>query len=192
MNKEQTIQAWKEGTLTGSELEQFEAWLAENPTWLDEQLASSETIASHIKSSIPAETEIPYPDFFNSRIKNAITRDVQQNNTQQSDIQEKVTPLSWGAKLRWAIIPAAAAATVAFFIGKTLPNTDNNFTQQTEQENIYVIQQGVEATLVDNSEVVEIVIEGLDPILNDFSSEAETTQHTQPQQEETILTTFTL
>lgn len=68
---EAKLALWLEDELTGSELAAFEPWALAQP----EQVQAREQIRqwrAMMASTIPASEEPPYPDFFNSRVAQAI------------------------------------------------------------------------------------------------------------------------
>ena len=62
---------WLDDELSGEELVKMDAWAANEP----DQLAAREELRSFRKmmsENVPAEEELPYPDFFLSRIHQGI------------------------------------------------------------------------------------------------------------------------
>jgi len=101
---------WLDDELEGDEFALVEAWAAGKP----EQLAAREENRRWRKqfaALMPASEEPPYPDFFNSRIRRAITE------TAQAETVGRVRKVSWWRAAWW--IPSAAAAGMAltFWLG---------------------------------------------------------------------------
>ena len=92
-----TLALWLDDELTGAELAKVEAWAAEHPEQFEARARIREWRA-HLSSAMPANEEPPYPDFFNSRVLQAI----------QS--APAVTAKSNGSFWRSWFIPAAACA----------------------------------------------------------------------------------
>lgn len=107
---ETTLALWLEDELTGEELAAVEAWAVGQP----EQLAAREEIRNWrktIATALPASEEPPYPDFFNSRIMQAI----REQSPQVVPVPKKSFSItSW-------LMPLAACAgmVLAFWVGKT-------------------------------------------------------------------------
>jgi hypothetical protein len=106
---------WLDDELEGEELASFESWVSGQPEYI---AAREETRRwrSLIASAIPAAEEPPYPDFFNSRISQAI-----RDQTPKSAIPEKKSRSIWQAFL----MPLAACAgmALAFWVGKKSQST---------------------------------------------------------------------
>lgn len=105
---------WLDDELEGDEFALVEAWAADKP----EQLAAREDARRWRKqfaALVPASEEPPYPDFFNSRIRRAITE------TAQVETVAQVRKVSWWRAAWW--IPSAAAAGMAltFWLGTHVP-----------------------------------------------------------------------
>lgn len=107
---ETTLALWLDDELTGAELAAVEAWAVGQP----EQLAAREEIRSWRKTmatALPASEEPPYPDFFNSRIMQAIrdqTPDIEPVRKKTFSLATWLMPLA-----------ACAGMVLAFWVGKT-------------------------------------------------------------------------
>ena len=107
---ESTLALWLDDELTGAELAAVEAWANSQPN----QLAARDEVRrwrATMAAAIPASIEPPYPDFFNSRVLQAIRE-------QDAPVERAVkNPSSWRS---W-LMPMAACTgmVVAFWIGKT-------------------------------------------------------------------------
>jgi hypothetical protein len=105
---------WLDDELEGDEFAVVEAWAADKP----EQLAARDENRRWRKqfaALVPASEEPPYPDFFNSRVRRAITE------TAQVETVARVRKVSWWRAAWW--IPSAAAAGMAltFWLGTRVP-----------------------------------------------------------------------
>ena len=103
---EVTLALWLDDELTGEELATVEAWAAGQPA----QLAAREEIRrwrATVANAIPASEEPPYPDFFNTRILQAIG---------QSEVRKPEARMPFWKS--W-LVPAAAFAgmALAFWVG---------------------------------------------------------------------------
>ncbi len=103
---EVTLALWLDDELTGDELAAVEAWAASQPA----QLAAREDIRCWrvtVSNAIPASEEPPYPDFFNTRILQAIG---------QSEVRKPEARVPFWRS--W-VMPAAACAgmSLAFWVG---------------------------------------------------------------------------
>lgn len=106
---EAALALWLDDELTGEQLAAVEAWAAGQP----EQLSAREDIRrwrATMAAAIPASEEPPFPEFFNSRVLQAIRE-------QQPKAAAAVKrPFSWNS---WLMPMAACAGMVmAFWIGK--------------------------------------------------------------------------
>ncbi len=106
---EASLALWLDDELTGEQLAAVEAWAATQP----EQIAAREDIRrwrATMAAAIPASEEPPYPEFFNSRVLQAI----RQEKPKAAVIVKP--PFSWNS---W-LMPMAACAgmAIAFWFGK--------------------------------------------------------------------------
>lgn len=106
---ETTLALWLDDELTGDELARVDAWAAGNP----DQLAAREDIRrwrATATAAIPASEEPPYPDFFNSKVMQAIR-----------ETQPVLVPVASARPPFWKslLMPLAACAGMAltFWIG---------------------------------------------------------------------------
>ncbi len=113
-----TLALWLDDELTGEQLAAVEAWATSQP----EQMAVREEIRRWrvtMAAAIPASVEPPYPDFFNSRVLQAI-----REQKPKADVAVK-NPFSWKSRLMPMV--ACAGMVMAFWIGKksrTAPDYD--------------------------------------------------------------------
>ncbi len=107
---ESTLALWLDDELTGAELAAVETWANSQP----DQLAARDEVRrwrATMAAAIPASIEPPYPDFFNSRVLQAIR---EQNPPAERTVKN---PSSWRS---WLMPMAACSGMVmAFWIGKT-------------------------------------------------------------------------
>lgn len=115
---ESTLAVWLEDELTGDALAAVEAWAIGQP----EQLAAREEIRrwrATIATVIPRSEEPPYPEFFNSRVLQAI-------RAQEPKVAlVRKNRLSWNSW--WMPLSACAGMAMAFWVGKnsrTVPDYD--------------------------------------------------------------------
>lgn len=111
---EATLALWLDDELTGAELAAVEAWAAGQP----DQLAARDEIRNWrktIATALPASEEPPYPDFFNSRVMQAI-RD-------ESPVIVPVRKKSFSFASWLMPLGACAGMMLAFWVGKTSQTT---------------------------------------------------------------------
>ncbi len=106
---EAKLALWLDDELEGEELASFEAWAMSQP----EHLAAREETRrwrSLMASAIPASEEPPYPDFFNSRIAQAI----------REESPKAEAPVKRRSIWQTFLMPVAACAgmVLTFWIGK--------------------------------------------------------------------------
>ena len=106
---EATLALWLDDELTGEELAAMESWASRHP----EQLAARDEIRrwrATISAAIPSIEEPPYPDFFNTRVLQAIRESTPASNAVAAKKQR-----FWKS---W-LMPVAACAgmALAFWIG---------------------------------------------------------------------------
>ena len=106
---ESTLALWLDDELTGDELAAVEAWTHSRP----DQLAARGEVRrwrATMASAFPASEEPPYPEFFNSRVLQAIREQKPKVASVRKD------PLSWSSW--WMPVAACAGMSMAFWIGK--------------------------------------------------------------------------
>ncbi|GAA5125212.1 hypothetical protein JIN84_13760 [Luteolibacter yonseiensis] len=112
---EATLALWLDDELTGAELAAVEAWAVGQP----EQLAAREEIRNWrktIAAVLPASEEPPYPDFFNSRVMQAIR---EQSPAIQAAETAPVRKKSFSFTSWLMPLTACAGMVLAFWVGKT-------------------------------------------------------------------------
>ena len=106
---ESTLALWLDDELTGAELAAVEAWASSQP---DQWVARDEIRRwrATVAAAIPASVEPPYPDFFNSRVLQAIR---EQNPQAARSVKNPSLWKSW-------LMPMVACSgmVMAFWIGK--------------------------------------------------------------------------
>ncbi len=163
---DKTLKSWLEGELTGEELHDVEAWAQNHVGELDEEFKCEIgwcALNDEMMARVVASEEPPYPEFFNSKIQQAISDDLKS-----SSVMEHSSSL-W-QKLRLMILPAAIAAVVAFYAGTQLQNPQPVSGAEiiSEQSSIYVPNDGIEAAVSESNEATEIVLSGLAPIADEL------------------------
>lgn len=151
---EATLALWLDDELAGEALARVEAWALSQP----EQITAREEIRvwrARMASTIPASEEPPFPDFFNSRVLQAI-RDV----SPKAKILKK-SPFSWNSWLMPLV--ACAGIVMAFFVGKeskSEPEYDiaNAPRAIPVEPAVYTPESGVEAKLYSSKEASATVI----------------------------------
>jgi hypothetical protein len=170
MNKpdDKTLKSWLDGELTGQELHNVEAWAQNHAGELDQEFKCEigwNALTDAMMERIPQSEEPPYPEFFNSKIQQAIL-DEQCKNT----VLEKPFTSIW-EKLRLMVLPAAFAAIVAFYAGTKMQDDVPNPSEpkvSSVRSTIYVPNDGIEAAVSDSNNATEIVLSGLEPISDEL------------------------
>ncbi len=168
MNKpdETTLNRWLNGELEDAELHAVEAWAEQYAGDLDAEFKCNigwSALCDDYLKSVEPSVEPPYPEFFNSKILQMIEHDEQQLDSEPANV---VKPSIW-QKFRWSVMPAAAAALVAFFIGMKMAPESSSAVATGHVGNVYVPLSGVAAAVMESDESTEIILEGLAPIADD-------------------------
>ncbi|MEO5713115.1 MAG: hypothetical protein ABIT37_06470 [Luteolibacter sp.] len=152
---EAKLALWLDDELEGEELATFEAWVLGQP----EHLAAREETRrwrSMIASAVPASEEPPYPDFFNSRIAQAI-----REQTPQAAVVSEKRRFSWQSFL----MPLAACAgmVLAFWVGtKAQPKVEIDVAGAPRaipvEQIVYTPESGVKAELIASHDASAMVI----------------------------------
>lgn len=164
---EETLALWLDDELTGESLAAVESWAIHQP----DQLAARDEIRnwrSLLARTIPSLEEPPYPDFFNSRIQQAI---------RETSLKVTRKPSYWNA---W-FMPLAACAGMAlsFWIGtqSNTPKMEYDVAGAPKaipvEPIVYTPEKGVEAEWFasSNASATVIVLNGVAaiPDTTDFS-----------------------
>jgi hypothetical protein len=166
---ESTLALWLDDELTGDALAAIEAWACSQP----DQLLAREEIRrwrATMAAAIPASEEPPYPEFFNSRVLQAI-----REQKPKAAVARK-SPLSWNSW--WMPLAACAGMVMAFWVGKQsqrVPDYDvSNAPRAIPVEPVvYTPESGVKAEWIASSKAsaTVIVLNGVTaiPDATDFS-----------------------
>jgi len=164
---ELTLALWLDGELTGDALAAVEAWAGSQP----EQLLAREEIRrwrATMAAAIPASEEPPYPEFFNSRVLQAIR--------EQKPAVARKSPFSWNSW--WMPLAACAGMVMAFWVGQNsrkAPDYDvaNAPRAIPVEPVVYTPESGVKAEWIASSKAsaTVIVLNGVTaiPDATDFS-----------------------
>ena len=178
---EKTLNRWLEGELEGEELRKVDTWAEAHAGDLDNEFKCEigwDALNDEMMSAMPVSTEPPYPEFFNSKIQQAISE------------ENVVVPSSslW-QKLRLMIAPAAIAALVAFYAGTQMQNTQPTSSAEVvaEESSVYVPHSGIVAAVSESTDATEIILNGLTPISDELDIAAgETSPGRSPMMANTI------
>ncbi len=169
---EPTLALWLDDELTGPELLRVDAWAASQP----DQLAARDEIRqwrSMVASAVPASEEPPFPDFFNSRIQQAI-REAPPRPAAAAHARPASIWQSW-------LMPLAACAgmVLAFWVGTQSEKAPRSVvamspsTQGSFEPVVYTPETGVRAEWFASSDASAsvIVLDGISaiPDSTDFS-----------------------
>ena len=179
MNKpdEKTLNRWLNGELEGEELSQVETWAEQHAGDLDAEFKCSigwDALNDECMSSIAASEEPPYPEFFNHKIQQAIENEAHESSFNETPAAQAApdnvisSPGIW-QKLRWMVLPTAAAAAIAFYAGSNLTQSPANSDRASSglvasYDGVYTPDSGVVAAVSESESATEIVLEGLKPI----------------------------
>lgn len=107
---EASLALWLDDELAGGDLVSVEAWAMARPEQIDARTEVRRWRAMMARA-IPASEEPPFPEFFNSRVMQA----VRDQSPKKTDMAEK-KPASWYSWLMPLV--ACAGMVVAFLVGK--------------------------------------------------------------------------
>jgi hypothetical protein len=164
---EKTLSSWLEGELEGEELRKVDTWAETHVGELDEEFKREIgwcALNDELMASLPDSEEPPYPEFFNSKIEQAISE-----VTQHGTLSEPSSPPLW-QKIRLMIAPAAFAAMVAFYAGTQMQNEKpaDIPAVASEQSSVYVPNNGIVAAVSESNDATEIILSGLTPISDEL------------------------
>ena len=162
-----TLKNWLAGELDGTALQNVEAWADANPDKIGELMAALDSPMEELKS-VPSSVEIPYPEFFHSKLEQEI------HHYEQEKANAKVQPkgMSLMDKLKFIFMPIAAAAMVlCFFLGMQFSPqgtvadvAEKPETPAVEANLVYVPNEEVTVEQFSSEDSSAIVLEGLEPI----------------------------
>jgi hypothetical protein len=161
---EELLGRWLEDELSGAELEQAEAWVAEHPEW-KEWREENRAWKSGLQSVLPAEEEPPAADFFDARLARMIRED-----RGEPAVAAPARPGRPAPRSTWWV-PLAAAAGMAFcFWAGTRISVRTADGQDEPMPVVYTPEQGVEAEVFqsDGADGVVIVLDGVAAIPDSF------------------------
>lgn len=166
---EKTLSSWLEGELEGAELREIEAWAETNAGDLDAEFKCKigwDALSDEKLASVPASEEPPYPEFFNSKLKQAIMSDAEAEVLPTSEAES----MSLWQKVRLMVVPAAVTALVAFYAGIKMADPDAAVGRDIVAEDIgvYVPDGGVVAEVSESDDSTEIILDGLSPISDEL------------------------
>lgn len=179
---EATLALWLDDELIGEQLATVNAWAMNEP----EQLAARDQVRNWrtlVARTIPAVEEPPYPDFFNSRIQQAIRETVPEFTKKNAFWKSWLMPLA-----------ACAGMVMSFWIGakSNHPSIDYDVAGAPKaipvEPVVYTPEKGVEAEWFTSSHAsaTVIVLNGVAaiPDTTDFS---ETVYHTMDRELDTTV-----
>lgn len=166
--KEELIVRWMDNELLADERAEMNT-LLEAELELGELRASHESIKSELHAAFPPSREVPYGDFFRTKLEQAI-----RESELEGPVKEKAgKSLSWRDALRWWLAPVAVGAMAVAFLAGTRVNSGPNPTRTvvaTVGPVVYTPEGGVTANFVDaeGSGTSVIVLDGLPPIPDSY------------------------
>jgi hypothetical protein len=163
---EATLALWLDDELTGEALARVESWAQTQP----EQMEAREAVRKWrgmMASALPASEEPPFPDFFNSRVRQAIV-----DATAQSAPEQRV---GWSWKSWFMPTAACAGMVMTFWAGTRVnpPVTDEYAAIPRAiivEPALYTPENGVEAEWVSsqNANASVIILKGVAAIPDSF------------------------
>lgn len=154
---EQQLSSWVNGDLLAKELSEVEAWASQFP---DEASQAVEGLMddSLLKDHIHASIEPPHVDFFHSKLAQKIQ---QEQEVAKSELNPKSSMFT--LLFRWFAAPAALGLMVmCFFLGVQYQAGSK------EVNLVYVPSDEVTVTQYETSEATMILLDGLEPVSDDF------------------------
>ena len=164
MPDEEVLGRWLEDELTGTEREQVEAWVAENPEWL-EWREETRSWKSTLQAALPAEQEPPAAEFFDARLSRLVR--------EEAGVPKQGAPAPARSEARtstwWVPVAAAAGMAFCFWAGMRLATGENPAAAGTMPV-VYTPELGVEAEVFqsDGADGVVIVLDGVAAIPDSF------------------------
>jgi len=168
-NKE-LLTDWLEGRLDGDQLAEMEAWAEENAGDLDNEFKCEigwNALGEGLFSEVTETEEPPYPEFFNSKLQQAILAEEEEEQIGLIPTQSEVSVSPLWKRLRSILVPASIAAAAAFYVGTQMKPTYESGSEIIV-EVIYVPDENVEAAISETADATEIILDGLSPIADDF------------------------
>lgn len=181
-NKE-TLHLWTQGNLDEKTLSIVEEWANKNPEMAEQAISEIEQNSTPIIpfSTLPKEMEIPYPDFFDAKLKQQIQRieqeknaDSPQSKNQEQTSQQVAKKYSLFSRLKWFATPVLAAAMLGcFYLGTQFQTNTTNSAALTAQQPaptiqlVYVPNDSVSAEIFSSEKGTAIVLDGLEPLDDD-------------------------
>lgn len=156
--KEELIVKWMDEALSPTEKEEFASLLEAEPELRDLKEGHG-SMKAQLQEAFPADADVPYGDFFTSRLQRAIAEE-------SAPALPKKESSVWSQFLRWGAAPAMAAAlVVAFLAGTQIKQPEMAAPQFTFHPEIYTPSAGVSASYasLDQSSSV-ILLDGLEEI----------------------------
>jgi hypothetical protein len=163
---EEMLALWLDDELDGDAFSMVEAWAASQP----EQLAAREEVRrwrASVKAAVPASVEPPFPDFFNSRVSQAI-RDLAPKQPAAAAAFSASRDPWWRA---WLLpVSAMAGMVFAFWMGTQTADSHRGGPV------VYTPEKGVDAEWFasTSADATVIVLEGVEaiPDSRDFNGTA--------------------
>jgi hypothetical protein len=163
----QSLMLWLEDELPEELKEPIDAWAADQPLWLEKRESARQWRGQ--VSQAMAATELPYSDFFQSRLMRRIEQD---RTALQRDVPVTVRISPW--RKFWLPASVAAAMVLGFLAGTEWQQKSH----RTKTLVTYTPEEGVKAEFFETSpaEGTVIVLNGM-PALPDSFATVETTSH---------------
>ena len=164
MPDEEALGRWLEDELSGSERDQVEAWVAENPEWL-EWREETRSWKATLRAALPAEQEPPAAEFFDARLSRLVR--------EEAGVAERDEPVPARSEARtstwWVPVAAAAGMAFCFWAGMRLATGTGPASAGTMPV-VYTPEEGVEAEVFQSDGVdgVVIVLDGVAAIPDSF------------------------
>lgn len=170
--KEELIVRWMDDELPAEERDELNAILEAEPGLKALKTSHGEVRAS-LHSVYPKAQEIPYGDFFQTKLEQAI------RERGEAPSESRVKAGGWRDALKWWLAPVTVGAMAVAFLAGTRVNSGPNPTHTVVASVgpvVYTPEGGVTANFVDaeGSGTSVIVLDGLPPIPDSYNLMAET------------------
>ena len=185
---ENEIVRFLDGEMDAAEKTAFEAQITANPE-LRAEIESLGRLSSTIRKNIPAEREVPHPDFFNSQIQ---VRIAQESMDRARESKAPATSTGWLDWLRSPWFAAAATAAVALVAFTIWENRGLSPSESSMVLSTYVPNPDVQARAFhsDEAQATVLMLDGLTSLPADRKIVGHSVHHSETDQEVATTTLF--
>ncbi len=160
------------GVLPEARASEIEKALEGNPERFDQYFAE-EGLSQLLKENVPAEQEPPYPDFFNSKLQQAIEGEERKGASSSAKPSlKKKKGWSW-----WAWPLAVGSMASCFFVGTQYQTSSQGAEMIADHSVLYTPDENVKAKMISHERGVIIMLDGLDDIPDEIDLSTVSFQH---------------